>query len=85
MMDMEPAVKILSDKCIGCEACLPACPFGSIEISSAGKAEITGPCRACMACAMECPQEAIVEAEPRSYDMPQGPGAGWWTGHGGRR
>lgn len=83
MMDMEPAVKILAEKCIACEACLPACPFGSIEMKD-GKAEITGPCRACMACAMECPQEAIVEAEPMPYDSPQGPGAGWWAGHGGR-
>lgn len=51
-------IKISKEKCIGCEACLSACPFGAISMSD-GIAVISDACTYCGSCVDSCPTEAI--------------------------
>ncbi len=51
-----------SDKCNGCEVCLPSCPFGAIEMQES-KAVILESCTLCGACLDVCPLEAIIETK----------------------
>lgn len=47
------------EKCIGCEACVGACPVAAIEMKD-GKAVVDPEkCIDCGACVSECPVEAI--------------------------
>jgi len=47
------------EKCVGCEACIDACPVGAISMD-ANKARIDGnKCVDCGRCAQTCPQGAI--------------------------
>ena len=55
-------IKIIQEKCVGCEECLASCPFDAIVISD-GKASVNEYCQACMACLNACPEGAIVEVE----------------------
>lgn len=56
------AYKINKDKCIGCGACVEACPMGCIAIGEDGKAEINPDiCISCGSCAAVCPVEAPAE------------------------
>lgn len=52
------AVRV-TDECIGCSACVTACPFGAIEMQGE-KAIITEACTVCGACIEVCPVTAIV-------------------------
>ncbi len=52
------AVKVNPEECIGCTACVGACPFGAIVMED-GKALITDACTACGACIDVCPVGAI--------------------------
>jgi electron transfer flavoprotein alpha subunit len=52
------AVKVISDKCTGCETCVSACPFGAIEMRD-DKAFITDACTMCGACVEACEFKAI--------------------------
>lgn len=53
------AAKVDSEKCVGCEACVGACPTSAIVMDS-GKAKVNeGDCVDCGACVGECPTEAI--------------------------
>ena len=56
------AVIVNQEKCIGCGACVPSCPFGAIEMRD-GKAYITEACTMCGACISVCPVEAIFREE----------------------
>ncbi len=53
------SIKIILDKCTGCEKCVPACPFGAIEVGDE-KANIRENCNLCGACVEACPFEAIL-------------------------
>lgn len=59
------SIKIIKDKCIGCEKCVDQCPFGAIEMID-GKAYITEACTVCGACIDVCPVEAIIREEVES-------------------
>lgn len=76
------SVKIISDKCTGCEACVSACPYNAIEIRD-GIAHLLDNCVLCKACADECPSEAIAVIDyDRSSKQPEAAdrqGKGVWV------
>ena len=52
-------LKLMTDKCIGCNMCVNVCPHRVFELSN-GKAKITNDkCIECGACALNCPVSAI--------------------------
>ncbi|MBP2637208.1 MAG: carE 4 [Firmicutes bacterium] len=57
------AVKV-TNECIGCGACVTACPFGAIEMRQ-NKAYITEACTMCGACVETCPVKAIIREEEK--------------------
>lgn len=54
------AVTVDQEECIGCSACIDACPFGAIVMKEE-KAFITESCTMCGACIDTCPVGAIVK------------------------
>jgi len=56
------SVKIILEKCSGCEACITSCPFGAIEMRD-GKAFLTESCTMCGACLEACELKAIERTE----------------------
>jgi electron transfer flavoprotein alpha subunit len=57
------AIKIKTEECVGCGACVGTCPFGAIVLEN-GKARITDACTGCGACLESCPVGAIVSDAP---------------------
>ena len=52
-------LKLMTDKCIGCNICVNVCPHRVFEVSN-GKARVTNDkCIECGACALNCPVSAI--------------------------
>jgi electron transfer flavoprotein alpha subunit/NAD-dependent dihydropyrimidine dehydrogenase PreA subunit len=53
--------ELIIDKetCTGCEACVPACPFGALSMADDGTAVVDEKCTFCGACVDVCPVEAI--------------------------
>ncbi|MFC1566882.1 FAD-binding protein [bacterium] len=51
-------IKVINDKCVGCQLCIKACPFGIITMVDK-KAVIGDGCTLCGACADICKFEAI--------------------------
>lgn len=62
---MPASVRILGEKCDGCAACVPACPFLALEVVE-GKAMIYESCLECGACVTACPAGAIWTAGEES-------------------
>lgn len=48
----------ITDKCTGCEKCIPSCPYGAIKVTDK-KAVILETCTLCGACVGSCPFKAI--------------------------
>ena len=48
-----------SAKCIGCSACVEACPEGALKLTPEGIRPTGRPCRVCGACADACPALAM--------------------------
>lgn len=71
-------IKVIKDKCTGCETCLSSCPFDAIVMKE-GKAEITELCQMCRSCLSVCPEGAIVEVEEESDKKEKGQGSGVWV------
>ena len=53
------AATIDKEKCVGCEACVGACPVSAIEMQDGIACVKDGECIECGACVGECPNEAI--------------------------
>ncbi len=53
------SVRIIVEECIGCEACIDACPFPGAILMEDGVAVLTDKCNGCGACADSCATEAI--------------------------
>jgi electron transfer flavoprotein alpha subunit len=47
------------EKCIGCEACVGACPFGALSMDAENIAVVDEQCTACRACLEVCPADAL--------------------------
>ncbi|NCB44713.1 MAG: 4Fe-4S dicluster domain-containing protein [Clostridia bacterium] len=53
------AIKVDTEKCIGCEACISTCPVEALEMKD-GKASYKGSgCIDCSACIASCPVDAL--------------------------
>ena len=51
---------IISNSCIGCESCIPSCPFDALEINGEGKlVAIKEKCVECGKCISVCPVSAL--------------------------
>ena len=73
------AVIVKQDQCIGCGACVPACPFNAIDMVD-GKAQINEKCTMCGACITVCPVEAIFREEiERVISMDKSEFSGVWV------
>jgi electron transfer flavoprotein alpha subunit len=57
------AITIKGEECIGCGACVGACPFGAIVLDG-GRARVTEACTGCGACVDNCPAGAIAADAP---------------------
>ncbi len=54
------AVDVQAERCVRCNACVPACPFGNMTVESPAKAVIKcDVCRGDPACAQFCPSRAL--------------------------
>jgi len=53
------SIEVRKDTCVGCGACVPACPFGAISME-ADIACIGDACTLCGACESSCPFGAII-------------------------
>lgn len=70
---MSEAPVYVTGDCTGCEACVPICPFGAIEMRD-GKAYITEACRVCGQCLDVCPVSAIIMRETETVETSEGKG-----------
>ena len=63
-------IEVINDKCTGCKLCIPACPFGAIEIVDK-KAVIKDNCTFCGACVEVCKFDAILleKEETKAVDL----------------
>ena len=52
------AIKVNLDNCIGCEACVSACPFGVLSVVE-GKVVVADGCTSCGACVDACSMEVF--------------------------
>ena len=72
---MPANVRILSEKCDGCGACVPACPFFALEVVEGG-AVLYESCLECGVCVSSCPAGAIWAAGEESSTGGAGGGGG---------
>jgi len=70
-------IKVKSELCTGCEACVQSCPYDAIVIKG-DKAEIIELCQLCRACMSVCPEGAISEVREASDEKETAQGRGVW-------
>ncbi|MNB83724.1 Glutamate synthase [NADPH] small chain [compost metagenome] len=69
------SVQVDSQKCIGCKACVVACPFGTMEIVTTLEAATAQKCDLCLdrpqgpACVENCPADALSRVTPDSLNQ----------------
>lgn len=65
------------EKCVGCGTCIPACPFGLLEIVD-DKVQLKEGCTLCGACRDACSYNAIsIEAAPKPTEVSDGVRGVW--------
>jgi len=62
-------LEINREECIGCGACVEACPFGSLRLDEENIAVVDETCTACGACISECPVEALSLPEVKKVEV----------------
>ncbi|MGE5551330.1 MAG: FAD-binding protein [Bacteroidota bacterium] len=71
-------ISVLTDKCIGCKLCVPACPFGAIAVTER-KAAIGEACNLCGACVPVCKFNAIELRREAGPAVDKGAYTGVWV------
>lgn len=71
-------INIDPDKCTGCGNCLPACPFGVIELVD-DIARINEGCNLCAACLDVCPYDAITIDDSQAGVLASDGHSGVWV------
>jgi electron transfer flavoprotein alpha subunit len=65
------------ERCVGCGSCVPACPFGLLEIVD-DKVQLKEGCTLCGACVDACSYEAIsIEVAPQAAGVTDGSRGVW--------
>ena len=54
------SIEIVSQKCVGCKLCIPACPYAAIDMINNIATINYDKCTLCGACVTECKFEAII-------------------------
>lgn len=56
------AVSIVTDRCIGCGACVESCPTDVLRMDNTGKAIVaySRDCHVCFLCVDDCPTSAVI-------------------------
>ena len=72
------AIYIDEPKCIGCKACIPACPYAAIDMVG-DIAKFNENCTSCGACAYACPTGAIVLEMARKGEVVTSEYSGLWV------
>jgi len=52
-------LEVIAEKCVGCGACIPACPYDALALEE-NLAVVKENCTLCGACVASCPYEALV-------------------------
>lgn len=71
-------IRVQADKCIGCSACVAACPFGQIVIAD-DLARISDGCTLCGSCVKACPANAIELPRAETTGVTATPAGGIWV------
>ncbi len=77
-MTMTAPLRIDQELCIGCGACIEACPQGALALL-AGVAAVNERCIACGLCLSACPVEALSLPAPEAPSAAAGASGGVWV------
>lgn len=72
-------IEVISEKCVGCGACLKACAYEAIKIEDKLAAIDIDKCTLCGACVQACPFDAIVIRKKSSTAVDKSQYSGIWV------
>ena len=62
------AISVSNELCVGCEDCIPSCPFGALSMDNEIAVIDIQTCTLCGSCVDACPAEAIaISVERKSH------------------